>query len=135
MRRATLASILVPLLCTPASAVLTVCNRTLDIANVAVAIVEGETERSEGWWVAAPNRCVDVIDGPIERRRLLLHATDVRGRVLLDGPARFCTAPRAFAIEGRGECWLRGHTIGGFQEIEAGDRPDWTVFLDEPDAR
>ena len=111
------------------------CNRTLDIANVAVATVEEEAQRSEGWWVVAPNRCADIVDEPLRGRRVLLHATDVRGRKLLDGPARFCTAPRSFAIEGREECWLRGHTFGGFVEVETGGRDDWIVFLDEPEPR
>ena len=118
----------------PAWAVLSVCNRTLDIANVAVALEAAGGQgvpRSEGWWAIAPNRCADVVDEPLGGRRVHLHATDVRGRVLLEGDAGFCTAPRAFRIEGRRDCWLRGHTKGGFVFIDArGD--DWTVFLEEP---
>lgn len=127
---------------TPAHAALTVCNQTLDIANLALA-VSGDTSgeaagdgvegRSQGWWVVAPNRCAEIVPDDLGEETYHLLAVDVRGGLLVTGEVAFCTAPRSFEIEGRGNCWLRGHTKGNFVAVETGGARDWTVFLREND--
>ena len=116
----------------PAEAGLAVCNRTLDVANVAIA--QGEAGRlvSRGWWVVAPNRCADVVHGPLPSRYVYLHATDVRGRSLLPGTARLCVGTGAFEAEARADCAPAGLVAAPFSEIDTGDARDWTLFLAEP---
>ena len=115
-----------------ARAAFTVCNQTLDIANVAIATLpgaEGSGARSQGWWVVAPNRCAEIEPEDLGDERWHVFAVDVRGEVLVDGGEPFCTAPKSFNIQGRGDCWLRGHTKGNFSAVETEGARDWTVFL------
>lgn len=136
---------MVSLMASPARAALTVCNQTLDIANVALAVGasdeglgDGTDEvsdkggsRSEGWWVVAPNRCAEIVPDDLGDATYHLLAIDVRGQLLVTGGAPFCTAPRSFRIDGRSNCWLRGHTKGNFMPVETRGARDWTVFLRE----
>ncbi len=104
----------------------------LDIANVAVGESAGDVIETRGWWVVAPNRCADIIPGELKHRYIYVHAVDVRGRALLEGTRRYCTAPRQFRVTGTQDCWRRGYTIGSFHEIDTGENDGWTLFLKEP---
>ncbi len=117
-----------------ANAAFTVCNQMLDIANVAIGETTGSTIETRGWWVVAPNRCADIIPGDLKNRFIYIHAVDVRGRVLIEGTSRFCTAPRQFRVSGGQNCWQRGFTTGDFREIDTGDTQSWTLFLKEAGA-
>ena len=116
-------------LCGPAAAGFTVCNQTLDIANVAIAESGAGKLESRGWWVIAPNRCADVIKGNLKSRYVYIHAVDGRGLAMLDGGERFCTASKQFKADGGGECWKRGYTIGLFKEVDTKEAQSWTLFL------
>lgn len=116
---------------TAARAAFTICNQALDIANVAIGEASGEQIETKGWWVIAPNRCANVIPDELKSRYIYVHATDVRGKVLLDGDAIFCTLPRQFRIVGTKDCWQRGYTTGAFREIDTRQAKEWTLFLRE----
>ena len=118
-------------MCGAAAAEFTVCNQTLDIANVAIAEGGAGKLESRGWWVIAPNRCADVIKGKLKSRYVYVHAVDGRGFAMLDGSARFCTASKQFRVVGSESCWQRGHTIGAFKEVDTKDAQSWTLFLRE----
>jgi uncharacterized membrane protein len=120
--------------CGHAHAAFTVCNQMLDIANVAIGESAGDQIETRGWWVVAPNRCADVIPQNIKSRYVYVHALDVRGRVLVEGTTRFCTAPRQFKIAGTQNCWERGYTSGTFKEVDTKDADSWTLFLREQPA-
>jgi uncharacterized membrane protein len=117
--------------CAAAAADFTVCNQTLDIANVAIAEGVAGTLESRGWWVIAPNRCADLVKGALKSRYVYIHAVDGRGLAMLDGGARFCTASRQFRVTGGEACWQRGYTIGKFKEVDTKDAQSWTLFLRE----
>ena len=114
-----------------AQAEFAVCNQTLDIANVAIAESSTGTLRSSGWWVIAPNRCANVVEGILKSRYVYIHAVDGRGRMLLDGEAELCTDVKRFAIDGQDKCWLRGFTSASFSEVDTKDAQSWTLFLRE----
>jgi uncharacterized membrane protein len=116
-------------LCGTSAAGFTVCNQTLDIANVAIAESGAQQLESRGWWVIAPNRCADVIKGNLKSRYVYVHAVDGRGLAMLDGGARFCTASKQFKAAGGDQCWQRGYTIGTFKEVDTKDAQSWTLFL------
>jgi uncharacterized membrane protein len=117
--------------CGAAAAEFTVCNQTLDIANVAIAESGAGKLESRGWWVIAPNRCADVIKGNLKSRFVYVHAVDARGFAMLDGGSRLCTASRQFSAVGSESCWQRGYTIGIFKEVDTKDAQSWTLFLRE----
>jgi uncharacterized membrane protein len=119
--------------CAPfaARAEFAVCNQTLDIANVAIAESSSGTLKSSGWWVIAPNRCANVVEGILKSRYVYVHAVDGRGRVLLDGKDELCTDLKQFAIDGQDKCWLRGFTSAKFSEVDTKDAQGWTLFLRE----
>lgn len=117
--------------CGQAHAEFAVCNQTLDIANVAIAESSTGSLKSSGWWVIAPNRCANVVEGILKSRYVYVHAVDGRGRALLDGKAALCTDLKQFIIDGQEKCWLRGFTSGKFAEIDTKDAQSWTLFLGE----
>jgi uncharacterized membrane protein len=108
-----------------------VCNQTLDIANVAIAESSTGTLKSSGWWVIAPNRCANVVEGVLKSRYVYIHAVDGRGRILLDGKDELCTDLKQFVIDGQDKCWLRGLTSAKFSEVDTKDAQSWTLFLRE----
>lgn len=108
-----------------------VCNQTLDIANVAIAESSSGTLKSSGWWVIAPNRCANVVEGVLKSRYVYVHAVDGRGRTLLDGSNELCADLKQFVIDGQENCWLRGLTSAKFSEVDTKDAQSWTLFLRE----
>jgi uncharacterized membrane protein len=115
--------------CLPASAQFQVCNQTLDLANIAIGLPEGDTFDTRGWWKIGPNQCATVIRKPIRSRFLYVFATDIFGKELLSGAVPLCIAPDRFAIEGESDCALRGYVEAQFIEVDTGDTADWTLFL------
>jgi uncharacterized membrane protein len=108
-----------------------VCNQTLDIANVAIAESSAGTLKSSGWWVIAPNRCANVVEGILKSRYVYIYAVDGRGRNLLEGKDELCTDLKQFVINGQEKCWLRGFTSAKFAEVDTKDAQSWTLFLRE----
>lgn len=114
-----------------ANASFTVCNQMLDIANIAIGEGVDDAIETRGWWTVAPNRCADIIPDKLKTRYIYVYAIDVRGEILLEGSAKFCTLPRQFRIKGALDCWKRGYTTGRFQEVDTRDAQSWTLFLRE----
>ncbi len=114
-----------------AEAGFTICNQTLDIANVAIGENSTGELETRGWWVVAPNRCADIISGELKSRYFYIHAVDGRGLSLLDGQTVLCTATRQFKVVGKDNCWQRGYTTGTFREIDTKKAQSWTLFLRE----
>jgi uncharacterized membrane protein len=115
----------------PAQAGFTICNQTLDIANVAIGESSTGQLETRGWWVVAPNRCADVISGELKSRYFYVHAVDGRGLAMLDGQTVLCTSTRQFKVVGKENCWQRGFTAGAFYEIDTKKAQSWTLFLRE----
>jgi uncharacterized membrane protein len=115
----------------PAQAGFTICNQTLDIANVAIGESSSGELATRGWWVIAPNRCADVISGDLKSRYVYVQAVDGRGLTLLDGKTVLCSSTRQFEVVGKDNCWQRGFTTGTFQEIDTKAAQSWTLFLRE----
>ncbi len=118
----------------PALAEFTVCNQTLDVANVAIGKEFGSDFRTEGWWTIAANQCVDVIKSPLTSRYVYVYATDVFQRPLLSGATQMCVRPRRFTIDGIDACWQRGLQAARFAEVDTKAVERWTVFLRDPAA-
>jgi uncharacterized membrane protein len=51
---------------------------------------------------------------------------------VLAGKVSMCVDRGYFKINGITDCWRRGLQAVNFAEIDAGDSPDWTTFLNEP---
>jgi uncharacterized membrane protein len=114
-----------------ANAGFTICNQTLDIANVAIGESSSGALETRGWWVVAPNRCADIISGDLKSRYVYVHAVDGRGLTLLEGKTILCTSTHQFKVVGKENCWQRGFTTGSFQEVDTKEAQGWTLFLRE----
>ena len=114
----------------PAAATFTICNRSFDVANVAVGQAERDGIATRGWWKIGPNQCAEVIADPLEGGPVHVFALDVFGRTLLAGTVPLCVAPGRFAIEGAGgDCAVRGHLDARFLRIDTGAAQAWRLFL------
>jgi len=113
----------------PARAEFTVCNRTLDVVNVALGEEAGGLFQTEGWWTIGANRCVNVIRDDLANRYVYIYATDVFGNAILRGSVEMCIDRRHFTIRGIKDCWQRGHIAARFQEVDTLAQIRWTMFL------
>lgn len=109
------------------------CNRTLNVANIAIAQATEGRLVSRGWWVVTPNRCADVVTGPLTSRYVYVHASDVEGRALFEGKAELCVGTGEFEADARADCFAGGLVRAGFREIDTGTASNWTLFLQEPE--
>ncbi|MEL7184687.1 MAG: DUF1036 domain-containing protein [Pseudomonadota bacterium] len=113
-----------------AQAAFTICNRTFDVANVAIGTEAGGDVTTEGWWKIGPNQCAQVIRQPLDLRNVYVFALDVFGRELLSGAVPLCVGPEKFRIGGaRQDCVLRGHLDARFLEVDTGEARAWRLFL------
>lgn len=118
----------------PAGADLTICNQTSEPAGIAIALVNNDKWKSEGWWTIDPGRCKAVLKGRLADEDYFLHGRhyNVGGR--WEGDAAFCIDRGSFSIEGRRNCEMRGFETSGFLKIETEGKPDWQHTLTD-DAR
>ncbi|OBY25637.1 DUF1036 domain-containing protein [Leisingera sp. JC1] len=113
----------------PARAAFTVCNQTLDVANLALGVSEGDAFETLGWWVVGPNQCADLITRKLRSRYIYVFAKDVFGRVLLEGATPMCVDAGRFQIRGESDCLVRGYTGARFHEVDTQQADSWTFFL------
>lgn len=117
----------------PALAGLTICNQTLEMANVAVGRPESGQFQTRGWWKIGPNQCAEVIRERLDARFVYVFAMDVFGKELLHGSVPLCIGTARFTIRGQEDCALRGHVAARFIEVDTEAAPEWTMFLAAPD--
>ncbi len=101
----------------------------LDITNIAIGQTDAEGVETKGWWVIAPNRCADIIEGDLTNQFIYIYAIDVKGQTILEGHNQFCVGLKKFYISGIKDCHIRGYSTGLFHEIDTGKAHDWTLFL------
>lgn len=106
----------------PASAGLSVCNKSAHGIQIAVGYFNGTRWSSEGWWQVATKKCAELITGRLDARYYYLYATDGASGTW-DGGTSFCvgTADK-FAVVGRGACAAHGYDRRGFFEIDTGNQ-------------
>lgn len=116
-----------------ARAEFTVCNQTLDVVNLAVGQEVREQTgafwQTEGWWTVGANQCVNVVRDELVNRYIYIYAIDVFGQPLLNGSTSMCVGTRRFVIRGDKDCWVRGHKVAPFFEVDTQKTERWTLFL------
>jgi uncharacterized membrane protein len=116
----------------PAMADLRVCNQTNDPVSVALGYRAQQGWQSEGWWVATPNQCAIVYQGPLNARYFYIYAADDVGGGAWDGTVYMCTRDETFTIFGVEDCLARGYERTGFFEVDTQNKSDWTLQLTNP---
>jgi uncharacterized membrane protein len=120
---------------TPARADFRMCNLTSNRVSVSLAYTDGQNWVSEGWWNLKPSDCDTLLRGALAAQFYYVYAMDERGGEW-KGKAFMCTSDRAFKIEGRQDCFVRGYDRTGFFEVDTGkEAKNWTVQLTDPGAR
>lgn len=114
---------------TPARAEFTVCNRSLDVVNLAIGREIDSAFQTDGWWTIGANQCVDVIREELTTRYVYVYATDAFGQAILEGETNMCIEKRRFTIRGIDACWERGHVAANFHEVDTQAQIRWTFFL------
>lgn len=114
---------------TMASAAFTVCNRTFDVANVAIGVEVGGAFETRGWWKIGPNQCAEVIREDLSARFVYVYALDVFGRELLPGTVPLCVGPERFRASSTENCRVLGYLEARFVEVEVGEAQAWRMFL------
>ncbi len=113
----------------PASAGLSVCNKTAHALVVALGRFTGKDWTSQGWWHVPTQSCSELISGPLDARYYYLYATD-GAFGSWDGEKNFCVGvTEQFLIEGRDRCVARGSDSRGFFEIDTGKQLSWTQSI------
>lgn len=112
----------------PAHAVLSLCNQSFDVLNIALAVPDGDDFITRGWWRVAPNQCARLLRDPLSAPRYYVFAADVFGNEVLSGATPMCVGTRRFEIEGQQDCLLRGFLDARFLEVDTGGESSWTVF-------
>jgi uncharacterized membrane protein len=115
-----------------ADAGFSICNQTLEMANVAIGQSEQGQFLTRGWWKIGPNQCADVIREPLAARFLYVYASDIFGKELLNGSVPLCIGTERFIISGQEDCALRGHVSVKFIEVDTNSAQEWTLFLSSP---
>ena len=116
----------------PATAGLSVCNKSIHAMRVALGFFDGAHWSSKGWWVVAPKRCTELVPGRLAARYYYLYATNELFGTW-SGTKNFCaTVFVKFSITGRAQCEARGYYRLGFLEVDAGNHFNWTQSLSDP---
>jgi uncharacterized membrane protein len=118
-------------LAAPAQAKFAVCNKTTHPLMIAIAYAAGGQWKSEGWWRVEPQKCSDILDGPLKARYYYLRGVHLGADGGWDGNRFFCVAAQNFAIRGRDKCRKRGYYQSGFFEIDTGEKASWTQNLSD----
>ena len=115
----------------PASAGLSVCNKSAHGVKVALGQFNGTRWASEGWWQVAAKKCSQLTAGHLDARYYYLYASDGASGTW-DGGKNFCIGTTdKFSVIGRGACAARGYDKRGFFEVDTGNRLDWTQSLSD----
>ncbi|TKW68884.1 MAG: DUF1036 domain-containing protein [Paracoccus denitrificans] len=117
--------------CLPGSshAMLSLCNQSFDVLNIAIAEPGPEDYVTRGWWRVAPNQCATLLRDPLEAREYFVFAADVFGNEALPGVTPMCVGTREFKIESQQDCLIRGFLDARFYEVDPQGQPSWTVFV------
>lgn len=118
----------------PAMADLRVCNETSNPVSIALGYRAERGWQSEGWWVATPNQCAIVYQGPLNSRYFYIYAADDIGGGAWDGTVYMCTRDETFTIFGVEDCLARGYERTGFFEVDTQNKSDWTLQLTDQSA-
>ncbi len=107
------------------------CNATSGVVEAAFGYRENLTWISEGWWSIPSGQCMKVYARPLTQRFYFYFARGSKSPspVAETGPASptvwegryvFCILPKAFKIEGDGDCEARGYQTQGFRDVDVG---------------
>lgn len=121
---------------TPALADLRVCNQSQNPVAIAIGFRSEKGWQSEGWWIAEPENCAVVYNGPLNElpsQYFYIHAVDDIGGNKWDGRVFMCTRDKSFTIFGEKDCLARGYERSGFFEVDTEKNTDWTVQLTDVD--
>ena len=117
----------------PAAAMLSLCNQSFDVLNIAIAEPGGsggaEDYVTRGWWRVAPNQCATLRPEVLQARYYYIFAADVFGNEALPGSTPMCIATGKFVIEGQQDCLIRGYLDARYYEVDTQDQDSWTVFV------
>lgn len=117
----------------PAHADLRVCNKTANQITIAIGYRADGGWKSEGWWMAPPNKCASVYNGDLDARFYYMFAVDDIEGGAWTGKVFMCTRDKNFTILGVEDCLARGYERTGFFEIDTQSRSDWTLELTDAD--
>ncbi|WP_179381044.1 DUF1036 domain-containing protein [Jannaschia marina] len=113
-----------------AEASFTICNRSFDVANVAIGTEADGRMTTQGWWKIGPNQCAEAIPDALAPGTVYVFALDVFGRELLSGAVPLCVAPARFRIsDAREDCAIRGHLDARFLAVDTGEARAWRMFI------
>lgn len=102
-----------------AHAGLTICNQTEEKRSIAIGYKGGDGWMSEGWWIAEPDQCVEVVSGELKQRYYYYRAITPKGSFKGAG-YKFCTQKKSFTIHGDQDCEQRGHRREEFAKVDTG---------------
>lgn len=128
-RSVALAGLLLSAAASPAQAGLSVCNKTMHPATVALGFFDGAQWSSTGWWEIASGGCTALVATPLPARFYYLYAVHADIGGAWDGDRSFCVAEGRFNIKGRRDCLAKGYEIRRFFQIDTGNSPDWIENL------
>lgn len=112
-----------------AEAMLSLCNQSFDVLNIAIAEPGPSDHITRGWWRVAPNQCATLIREPLEAKEYFVFAADVFGNEALPGVTPMCVGTREFEIESQNDCLIRGFLDARFYEVDPQGQESWTVFV------
>ena len=108
-----------------------VCNQSGNRVSISIAYNANDHWVSEGWWNLKPSDCQPLVRGALAAEFYYVYAMDEHAGEWT-GRSFMCTSDRAFKIDGRQNCYVRGYDRTGFFEVDTGrDAKDWTVQLTE----
>jgi uncharacterized membrane protein len=113
----------------PAHADLKLCNKTTSNVGVAIGYKDQNGWATEGWWKVLPQKCLQLISGPLIARYYYVFALDYDKGGSWGGKSMMCTRDKVFTIRGIEDCEGRSFTKTGFFEVDTGEEADWTVSL------
>jgi len=124
-----LAASLLALSAYPADARLSVCNKTVHPATVALGFFDGKSWTSAGWWTVPAGECAALVNEPLPARFYYLYAEhqDVGGA--WGGDRSFCVKQGHFEFHGRSDCLAQGYEPKRFFQVDTGNSADWTENL------
>lgn len=105
-----------------------VCNDTAE--PLVAAIADGGAKPvSRGWWRIGPKACAQAMTAPLGGNEVYLLAQTLKGKVLVGGTEKFCTAPGAFEVQGRADCIKRGMAEAGFTQTAGKGAPGFVAHI------
>ena len=97
--------------------------------RAALALHAGADFVSRGWWKIAPGGCARALSDPLASGHVYLFAAKHGNNHLVSGPEMFCTADKAFDVQGRGHCATRGLAETGFMATNLRGAPGYTAHI------